>query len=139
MTAIDATTTRSGIGSRALVVLAAVVAAVIINLFVFAVGRLAGGDFAFTQAGSIVEVDAVTVAGFSAVPISLGLIVVALLARRLLWIVRVATVAAPVLAVATIGIMTIPVDLDTISTVTLATRHLTLVPISIVAIRRLRP
>lgn len=69
----------------------------------------------------------------------LGLIVVALLARRLVWIARVAMVVAPVLAVVTIGVMTLPVDLDTISTVTLATCHLTLVPISIVAIRRLRP
>lgn len=138
MTALDSTTARAGVGSRAVVVLAAVVAAVAINLLVFAVGRLAGGDFAFTQAGSTAHVDAVTVAGFSAVPLGLGLTVVALLARRLLWITRVAIVVAPVLAVATIAIMTIPVDLDTISTVTLSTCHLTLVPISIIAIRRRR-
>lgn len=139
MTTVDSTTARAGITSRAVVVPAAVVAAVVINLLVFAAGRLAGGGFAFTQAGSTVKVDAVTVAGFSAIPLGLGLIVVALLVRRLVWIGRVAIVVAPVLTVGTIGIMTIPVDLDTISTVTLATCHLTLVPISIAAIRRLRP
>lgn len=139
MTALDATTPRAGGITRGLVVLAAVVAAVAINVTVFAVGRLAGGDFTFTRGGSTIEVDAVTVTGFSAVPLGLGLIVVALLARGLDWIRSLATVVAPVLAVATIAIMTIPVNLDTISTVTLATCHLTLVPISILAIRRLRP
>lgn len=139
MTALDAHTARARIGSRGVVVLAAVVGAVVCNLLVYGVGRLAGGDFAFTRAGSTVDVDAVTVAGFSAVPLGLGLIVVALLARRLFWIARVAIVVAPVLAIATIAIMTIPVDSDTVSPMTLATCHLTLVPISIVAIRRLRP
>jgi Family of unknown function (DUF6069) len=139
MTDLDATTGRHDATSRAVVVLAAVAAAVAVNLLLYAAGRLAGGDFSFSQGGSTARVDAITVAGFSAVPLGLGLTVVGLLARRLPWIARVAIVAAPVLAIATIGIMTIPVDLDTISTVALATCHLTLVPISIVAIRRLRP
>ena len=139
MTAFDATTTRAGTRSRGVVVLAAAVTAVVFNLLVYALGQLAGGDFAFPRNGSTVQVDAVTVAGFSAAPLGLGLTVVALLARRFSWIARVAIVVAPVLAIATIGIMTIPVDLDTVSTVALATCHLTLVPISIVAIRRLRP
>lgn len=124
--------------SRAATVVGAVVVAVVVNLLVHAVGRLAGGDFTFTREGGAATVDAATVAGFSAVPLGLGLLVVALLARRLPWVPRVAAVVAPALAVATILLMTLPVDLDAVSTVALATCHLTLVPVSLVAIRRLR-
>ncbi len=124
--------------SRPLVVAAAVVAAVVVNLVVFAVGRAAGGSFTFTRSGTPATVDAATVAGFSAVPLLLGLVLVALLARRWPLVARVALVVAPVLAVVTIGLMTLPVDLDTVSTVTLALCHLTLAPISVLAIRALR-
>jgi hypothetical protein len=123
--------------SRVRTVLAAVAAAVVVNVVVWAVGRAAGGDFAFTRSGTTATVDALTVAGFSAVPLGLGLAVVAALVRRAPRVAVVAAVVAPVLAVATIVVMTLPVDLDAVSTVTLATCHLTLVPISLVAIRRL--
>jgi len=122
---------------RAGVVLAAVLTAVVVNLAAYALGRLAGGDFTFTREGEAMTVDAVTVAGFSAVPLGLGLTVVALLVGRVPRIATVASVVAAVLAVATIGLMTLPVDLDAVSTVALAACHLTLVPISLVAIRRL--
>lgn len=115
------------------------VTAVALKLLLYTVGRLAGGDFTFTRGNTDAHVDAVTVAGFSTVPLALGLSVVALLAPRAPWVARVAIVVAPLLAVATIAIMTIPVDLDPVSTVTLASCHLTLVPISIAAIRHLRP
>ena len=117
---------------------AAVAAAVVVNLLVYAVGRLAGGEFSFTRSGSEVEVGAVAVAIFSALPLGIGLVAVALLVGRLPVIARGAMVVAPLLAVVTIFVMTIPVDLDTTSTVTLAACHLTLVPISLVAIQRLR-
>lgn len=130
---------RPRAGGRAGVVLVAVAGAVVVNLLVYAAGRLAGGDFAFTRGGAEVEVDAVTVAGFSAVPLGLGLLVVALVVRRWPGVVRVALVVAPALAVVTIGLMTLSVDLDAVSTVALACCHLTLVPISVVALRRLRP
>ncbi len=119
------------------VVLAAVAAAVVANLVVYVVGRVAGGAYEVTSNGDVVTVTAVTVAGFSAVPLGLGLVVVALLARWR-WVAKVAVVVAPLLAVLTIGIMTIPADLDAVSTVALACCHLTLVPISVLAIRRLR-
>ncbi|UFN45164.1 DUF6069 family protein [Nocardioides okcheonensis] len=138
MTALESPSTRAGIRSRGVVVLAAVAAAVALNLLVYTLGRIAGGEFAFTQGNSSAQVDAITVAGFSAVPLGLGLSIVALLVPRLPWIARAAIVVAPVLAIATIGIMTIPVDLDVISTIALAICHLTLAPISIAAIRRLR-
>lgn len=138
MTTLDAPPRATRTGSRALVVLAATVTAVFVNLLVYAVGRIVGGDFTFTSSDGVVQVDAATVAGFSAVPLGLGLTLVALLVRRLPWIARVALVVAPLLAMATILVMTIPVDLDPVSTVALATCHVVLVPISIVAIQRLR-
>jgi hypothetical protein len=124
--------------SRPLVVAAAVGTAVVVNLVVHALGRAAGGSFTFTRAGAPTGVDAATVAGFSAVPLLLGLVVVALLCRRWPLVARMALVVAPVLAVVTVGLMTLPVDLDTVSTVTLALCHLTLAPISVLAIRALR-
>lgn len=139
MTSVEApaapvTTSRS----RVVVVLASIVAGVVVNLLVYAVGRLAGGSFTFTREGSSMEVDPVTVAGFSAVPLGVGLLLVAALVGRVPWIATVASVVAPLLAVVTVFVMTIPVDLDSVSTVTLAACHLSLVPISLLAIRRLR-
>lgn len=139
MTTVEALTTRPRTTGRALVVLTATATAVLVNLLAFTLGRLAGGDFTFSRNGTTVAVDALTVAGFSAVPLGAGLVVVALTAPRIPWVTRVAVVLAPVLAVATIAVMTLPVDLDTVSTLALASCHLTLVPISVVAIRRLRP
>lgn len=116
-------------------VAAAVAAAVVTNLIIYLIGRLAGGSFEFTAGGQAAQVQALTVAGFSAAPLGVGLSLVTLLAPRLRWVVPAATVIAPLLAVVTIGIMTIPADLDSVSTVTLAACHLALAPISVLAIR----
>ncbi|WP_250038091.1 DUF6069 family protein [Paractinoplanes maris] len=121
--------------SRPAIITLAVVAAVVINLLVYAVGRAAGGSFRFTADGVTNEVDAVTVAGFSAVPLLVGLVLVALLGRLGSWVSRVAAIVAPVLAVVTILVMTLPADLDRASTITLALCHVTLAPISVLAIR----
>ncbi|MEU8664241.1 hypothetical protein, partial [Actinoplanes philippinensis] len=96
-------------------------------------GRLTGGDFRFTSPSGPAQVDAVTVAGFSVIPLAAGLAVVAVLAPRAGWVVRAAQIAGPLLAVATIAGMTLPADFDTISTISLALCHLTLVPIIVVA------
>jgi hypothetical protein len=124
--------------SRGVTVVAAVAVAVVANLLVFAAGRAAGGDFTFMRSGSAVTVDAMTVAGFSAVPLGAGLALVAALVGRVRWIATIAAIVAPLLAVVTIFVMTIPVDLDRASTVSLACCHLTLVPISLLAIRRIQ-
>ncbi|WP_315094360.1 DUF6069 family protein [uncultured Cellulomonas sp.] len=122
----------------AVVVVGAVLVAVVVNLAIYAIGRAAGAGFGFTAAGgSPSTVDAVTVAGFTAVPLLVGLTAAALL-RRWSWAIPAALVVAPVLAVATIFLMTIPADLDTASTVTLACCHLALVPVSVLALRALR-
>ncbi|MEU1844768.1 DUF6069 family protein [Micromonospora sediminicola] len=123
--------------SRAAIVALAVVGAVVTNLVVYAVGRSAGGTFRFTAAGGPAEVDAVTVAAFSALPLLVGLTAVALLAPRAGWVVRAASVVGPALAVLTIVLMTLPTDLDATSKTTLALCHLTLVPIVVVAVAAL--
>ncbi|MDM4780986.1 MULTISPECIES: hypothetical protein [unclassified Micromonospora] len=56
--------------SRTAVVALATAVAVVVNLAVYAIGRAAGGSFLFTADGRRVEVDAVTVAGFSAPPLA---------------------------------------------------------------------
>jgi hypothetical protein len=122
---------------KLLLIAAAAGSAIVTNLLLYAVGRAAGGTFRFTAASGLATVDAVTVAGFSAVPLLVGLLAVALLARFGRWVTRAALVVGPVLAIGTIAVMTLPTDLDTASKVTLALCHLTLVPIIIVAVRRL--
>lgn len=122
---------------RALIVPAAALTAVVVNLLIYAGGRAAGGSFRFTAAGGPAEVDAATVAGFSAIPLAVGLAGVALLAPRWRWVARAALIAGPALAVVTILIMTVPADLDATSTITLALCHLALIPIMLVAIRLL--
>ncbi len=123
--------------SRPVVIAVAVAAAVVLNLLVYALGRAAGGSFRFTSAGAAAEVDAVTVAGFSAVPLLLGLTAVALLAPRFGWVAPAAMAVGTLLAVATVPLMTLPADFDTVSTVTLALCHLMLVPILVLAVRAL--
>ena len=120
---------------RLLVIAAAVGAAVLVNLILYGIGRAAGGTFHFTSPSGPAIVDGVTVAAFSALPLLIGLVAVAVLARLGDWVVRTALVVGPLLAVATIALMTLPADFDTVSTLTLALCHLTLVPVIIVAIR----
>ena len=62
---------------RPVIVAATVGAAVVVNLVVYAAGRAAGADFTFTSAGTVTQVDALTVVGFTVVPLLLGLTVVA--------------------------------------------------------------
>jgi hypothetical protein len=120
------------------VVTATVVAAVVANQAVYAAGRAFGADYAFTQQGRRMVVDAVTVAGFTAVPLLAGLLLVAVAGPRRPMLYRVALVGAPSAAAATIGLMTLPADFDTVSTLALATCHLTLAPLSVLAVAALR-
>lgn len=106
-------------------------AAAVINLLVYAAGRLAGGSYRFTTGGTPAEVDALTVAGFSFVPLFLGLAVVAVFAR----LSKAALVVGPVLALGTIALMTLPADFDGVSKTALAICHVVLVPIIVLAVR----
>ncbi|AGZ38999.1 hypothetical protein AFR_03550 [Actinoplanes friuliensis DSM 7358] len=115
----------------------AVLTAMLVNQVIYTIGRAVGGTFEFTAAGRPAEVFAITVAGFSAVPMLLGLLAVALLAPRFGWVTWAALIVGPVLAIATIFVMTLPADFDTASKVALSLCHLTLAPIIIVAVRAL--
>lgn len=122
---------------KALIIAAAVGTAALINLILYGVGRAAGGTFRFTASSGPAVVDGVTVVAFSVVPLLVGLVAVALLARLGGWVIRTALVVGPLLAIATIALMTLPTDLDATSKVTLALCHLVLVPVIIVAVRAL--
>ena len=124
--------------SRPAIVAVSVLGAVLLNLLVYAAGRAAGGTFRFTAANGPSEVDAVTVAGFSAVPLLIGLTAVALLSRFGDWVTKAALVIGPLLALGTIALMTLPADFDGVSKTTLALCHVMLVPITVVAVLALR-
>jgi hypothetical protein len=122
---------------KTLIIAAAVGTAALVNLILYGVGRAAGGTFRFTASSGPAVVDGVTVVAFSVVPLLVGLVAVALLARLGGWVIRTALVVGPLLAIATIALMTLPTDLDATSKVTLALCHVVLVPIIIVSVRAL--
>ncbi|WP_136707603.1 DUF6069 family protein [Agromyces sp. H66] len=123
---------------RVAIVALTVVTAVVVNLVIFAIGRAAGGSFRFESAYGPAEVDALTVVGFTVVPLLLGMTAVALLARVWPWVIPVALVVAPVLALATVPLMTFPAGFDAPSTVALSLCHVALVPTSIVGLLAVR-
>jgi len=120
------------------IVAGAVIAAVAVNLTVYAFGRALGGTFTFTSPTGGAHVDPLTLIGFTAVPLTLGLAVLALVGRWWKGAFLLALVVAPVLELGSILIMTVPTDLDPISKLTLATCHVALVPVTVVAVLALR-
>ena len=121
-----------------LLVVGGVLVAVLVNLVVYLLGVAAGGGFRFSAPAGPARVDAATVAGFTAVPLTIGLVLAAIIGRWWPTVFRVAAVVASVLAVATIFVMTVPSDQDPVAKVTLAVCHLTLVPISVLVLTALR-
>jgi hypothetical protein len=122
---------------RARVIVLAVIAALGVNLIIYAIGRAAGATFSYTQSGTRTSVDALAVTVMTAGPLTLGLAFVALLSRRWPRLNQVAKVVAPVFALATIALMTVPADFDTTSTYCLSCMHVALVPISLIALTTL--
>lgn len=123
---------------RTVLVVVAVLVALAVNLLIYAIGRLAGGSYRFTAGGAPVEVDALTVGGFSVVPLLIGLTLAALLSLRWPRVVLVALVVAPVLALVTVPLLTLPADFDGTSTVALALCHVTMAVVAVLALLRLR-
>jgi hypothetical protein len=121
-----------------MVVAATIVLAVLINVVIYAIGRAAGGTFRFASPSGPAEVDALTVVGFTVVPLFLGMTVVALLVRVWPWVVRVALVVAPAFALVTIPVMTFPAGFDLTSTITLALCHVAMVPTVVFGLLALR-
>lgn len=129
------------LGTPSTIIFAALFA-IAINLAVYGIGTLAGGTFDFTDKGNSYHVDALTLVGFTAVPLLVGLTLVAIVSRLWRWVNPVALVLAPIAAIGTIFTMTLPADLDTTSTVTLAITHVVVaiaVASGIVALRSPSP
>lgn len=110
------------LGTPATIIFSAIIA-VAINLAVYGIGTLAGGTFDFTDNGTSYHVDAVSLSGFTAVPLIVGLTLVAIVSRWWRWVIPVALMLGPLAAIVTIFTMTMPADLDTTSKVTLALTH----------------
>jgi hypothetical protein len=123
---------------RSVLVVVTVLVALAVNLLIYALGRLAGGSYRFTAGDAAAEVDAVTVGGFTVVPLLVGLTLAALLSLRWPRVVLVALVVAPVLALVTVPLLTLPADFDGTSTVALALCHVALAVIAVLALLRLR-
>lgn len=108
--------------SRPVIVLLATAAAVAVNLAIYLVGLAAGVPFRFPGADGM-AIAWPFVVGLTAVPLSLALTAVALLAPRWRWVVPAALVAAPVLALVSIPLMPVPVGFDAATTVGLSLMH----------------
>ena len=117
-----------------LIVAAALVAAVAINLAIYLVGGALGATYQFTNAGQALEVDRLTLVGFTSVPLAVGLTLAAVLGRIRRVFYRIALVVGPVFAVSTIAIMTVPTDLSLASKITLGLCHVALVPVMVAAL-----
>jgi hypothetical protein len=121
-----------------LLVAGAVALAIAVNVGIHALGGLAGATYRFTAATGPAEVDALTVFGFTLVPLGVALTLVAVLGRFWKWVFPVALVVGPVLELGSIFGMTLPADLDDVSTLFLALCHVALVPVTVVAVLALR-
>ena len=120
------------------IVAATVVAAVLVNLLIYTLGRVAGATYTFTAAGQPAEVDAITLIGFTALPLTVGMSIAATLSLWWRWVIPAALIVAPVLELGSILPMILPSDHDTASKVALALCHAALVPVSIVGLRAIR-
>jgi hypothetical protein len=123
---------------RSWVVIATVIVGVAINVLIHTVGAAAGATYEFTAAGRPAKVDALTVAGFTALPLLAGLAAAAALADRWAWVIPAAVIIGPVLAFGSIVVMIIPTDLDLSSQIPLALCHTMLVPVTIVGLLSIR-
>jgi hypothetical protein len=121
-----------------LLVAGAVALAIAVNVGIHALGGLAGATYRFAAATGPAEVDALTVLGFTLVPLGVALTLVAVLGRFWKWVFPVALVVGPVLELGSVLGMTLPADLDDVSTLFLALCHVALVPVTVVAVLALR-
>lgn len=110
-------------GTVSIIILTALFA-VIINLAIYGIATFAGATFDFTDKGEAYHVYALTLIGFTAIPLLAGLTALAILGRWWRVLYAVAIVIAPIIAIATIFTMTIPADLDSGSTAALAAAHI---------------
>ena len=101
--------------------------AVVVNMIIYAIAKLAGASFDFERGGELYHVDPFTLAMFTALPMLIGLAITAIAARFGNWAYVVALIVGPVAAIGSTFIMTFPEDdLDTQSMVALAASHVVL-------------
>lgn len=124
---------QSRVARSAAVVVASVVAALVTNLVLWAVGLAAGGSFYHTDAGEVVSAAPGGVVLMTVVPLTVGLAVAALLALWWDGIVRIAQVVGALLPLATIQ-GTIAADFDTPSTVALALMHVVVALVAVLGL-----
>ena len=117
----------------------AVAAGVLVNELLLGLGHLLSGTFTYTTSGEATEVTVVSVLVMTAGALTLGVALLAAVARWWPAMLRTAAAIGCFLAVATIAVMTIPVDLDSASTTCLAMMHVVVGTILIVASRRVVP
>jgi hypothetical protein len=125
------------IPAPALVALAVAVA-IVVNVGIHSLGRALGATYRFTAETGPAEVDTLTVIGFTLLPLTVALTLVAVFGRFWAWVLPVALVAGPVLELGSIAGMTLPADFEPLSKVFLALCHVALVPITIVTLLALR-
>jgi Family of unknown function (DUF6069) len=116
---------------RSGVIVGTVIVGVLINVLIHTVGTAFGATYEFTAAGRPAKVDALTVAGFTALPLLAGLAAAGALADRRTWVIPAAILVVPVLALGSIVVMILPVDLALDSKIALALCHTMLVPVAI--------
>lgn len=108
-----------------------------LNLLIYTLGHASGGSFTYHQNGRATKVDAAAVTILTLGPLTIGLALVASLARKRPVLITAAKVVAPLLAIATIGLMTIPAHFDTTSTLSLAMMHIAMIPAVLLSLRAL--
>lgn len=138
MTTITAPTTSTVPAlNRPVAVLGAVVAAVVVNLIVWAIGAAAGGSFVTVDNGQLFDVAPGGVIMMSAVPLLIGLTVAVLVSYVWTGVLRTAAVVGSALSLATIA-MTVSSNFDTATTIALSVMHVVLVPIMVISLEGVR-
>ncbi len=122
---------------RAQAVAFTVVAALLVNLVIYAIGAAVGGSFEFTDGDKTQSAAPGGVIFLTLVPLVIGVTLVALLSYRWPAVIRVAQVVGPTIALLTI-ISTLMADFDGASTLALAAMHVAIVPILIFGLELMR-
>jgi hypothetical protein len=134
--ATTASKTARGLGRPSAVILT-VVAALLVNLVIFAIGVAAAGSSELTTSDKTQSVTAATVAGMTVVPLLLGMTLAALLSSRWPLVLRIAEVVGPALAVLTIA-GTLAAHFDGTGTATLSSMHIVIALLIIAGLESVR-
>ena len=121
----------------ALAVLGTVATGLAVNLVIWLIGSAAGASYEMTDNGVTASVAPGGVIIMSVVPATIGLTLAAALSLRWAWIIRVAQVVGPTLAIVTVA-GTIATDFDTASTIALSTMHVALAVVLYAGLERMR-